>query len=306
MSTQPCAASTEEMLSVYNQLRRDFSERQNKWLKFYSAVNVLHIINTIIIVSSFIFGFFSAKENASDTLNFISIMATIVAFGFVGVFGFTLLWEIVFTFVRLGKRSSLSKLLKKLEDAFVIKASIVSQMALKPSLAEKDPKLIEAFSNKKNRWIEVESELYQGQCLYLKMHLKKMRLVEWQWMKYSFIFAASIASAILAIYALAIIIVLILVWAYLTSGNKHRDNSYNTPCYDEPKFDEGPSKYTLLLEEIDKLQAYLVKKQHSTEKIKDSLRNWGVPNAQLFRNEELLIPLKQTKKRNNKQNSPMS
>ena len=175
MSTQPCAASTEEMLSVYNQLRRDFSERQNKWLKFYSAVNVLHIINTIIIVSSFIFGFFSAKENASDMLNFISIMATIVAFGFAGVFGFTLLWEIVFTFVRLGKRSSLSKLLKRLEDAFVIKVSVVSQMALNPSLAEKDPKLIEAFSNKKNRWIEVESELYQGQCLYLKMQLKKMR-----------------------------------------------------------------------------------------------------------------------------------
>ena len=285
--------SSGEMMNAYAQLREDFREAQSKWLKFFPIINILYVVNVLIIIGSLVFGYFSAKKSFDDTLLLMQIMATIVAFGFAGVFVFTILWKFVFFFVRLGKRATLSKLKKKLEDALLIKISVISQINLKPTLAEKDAHLANIFSNKKNRWKEIENELYQGQCKYLEMQLKKMCLIEWQWIKYSFMVAASIIIAIMAIYLMAVVVILALVWAFLTSGSKYENYSHETPRTSEEKIGNKPSKYTLLLEDLDDLQKDLVKRQRSAEKIKNALLNWGTPNSVLFRNEELLIPHKQ-------------
>lgn len=290
--------SFEEMMGIYTQLREDFREGQAKWLKFFPVINILHIINPIIIIAVAVLGYFTAKENLIDALSYFASIAAFVAVGFAGAFAFTLLWQIVFSFVRLGKRASLSKLKKKLEGTFAIKLSFASQMSLKPALAERDPHLIDAFSEKKTQWLDMEYSLYQGQIEYLKMQLKKMRSVEWQWMKYSLMFVAGIVATIIGVYLLVIAVMLVLVWAFLTNAWEGRNSTYVPSQHSEPTGTafSGPSRHTLLLEDIEQFRYDLAKAQKSTEKMKDALLRWGVPNSYLFRNEELLIPQKQTRK----------
>ncbi len=287
----PHTASFEEMFNLYNNLKEEYQKEQIEWLKRLSAIKILHIINAIIIVITLILGCLYAKDNSQETAERLLYIAEFIAFAFCGTFVFSILWKIVFFFIRLSIKSALSKLEKLLKDMFLIKHSTISQIDLKPNIVEKDPHLANLFANKKNKLLEVEYDLYQCQNQYLKMQLKAMRSAEWQWIKYSFMFVVGMVATFIAIALFIVVILLILVWAYISSNNHRSYRTYETETGSSNYFSDKPSKHAILLESIEELKAYVISQQNYGEKLKESLHKWGAPDLLLFKNEIPLITL---------------
>lgn len=284
--------SPEETISLYASLREDFEKQQAEWLKRLSVINVLHVINVIIIIGSLIYGYFRGRNISEDTWDIIFYMAEclVVALGVVLIF--SVLWKIVFFFVRLSIKTGLSKLKKKLGDMYLLKSSLISQLALSPNIAENDPHLANLFTNKKNKWHSIEYDLYQCQCLYLERQLKKMRSSEWQWIGNVLKILLVVAGIILGIAMFVVAILFILLSIYFAPKDNHQDYSYHSDHDDDWKpSNDKPSKHEVLLKDIEELEAYIIKQQSNAEKMKESLHKWGVPDSRLLRNELPLILL---------------